>query len=163
MHATDQPSLSSLLGGIIDDIQRLFRQEFALARSEVFNEWNKTKTATTLLAGGGAVLALGAILLAFMVVKLIALALPEWAGFLIVGGVIAILGGFMIHDFRGPDDPPPNSPGAQPNGPFARGGSARGLPGRFHGAFDSNPGSVPLKENLYERTGSALRRATGTH
>jgi hypothetical protein len=88
--------MASLVGGLIDDIQRLVRQEIALARREIHNEWTKTKSAAVLLGGGAGVLALGVVLLAVMFAKLVALVLPEWAGFLIVGGVLAILGGILL-------------------------------------------------------------------
>jgi len=96
IHEADHQSMSALVGGIIDDIQRLFRQEIALARREIQAEWTKTKSAAVLLGGGIAVLALGIVLLGFMFAKLLALVLPEWAGFGIVGGVLIILGGILL-------------------------------------------------------------------
>ena len=37
------PSMSSLLGGIVSDIQALVRQEIALAKTEMLREWEKAK------------------------------------------------------------------------------------------------------------------------
>jgi membrane-bound ClpP family serine protease len=96
VHDTDHQSMSSLVGGIIEDIQRLFRQEIALARREIQAEWAKTKSAAVLLGSGIAVLALGGVLLGVMCAKLLALVLPEWAGFAIAGVVFIILGGILI-------------------------------------------------------------------
>jgi hypothetical protein len=93
---TDHRSMASLVGGLIDDIQRLFRQEIALARREIQNEWTKTKSAAVMLGGGIGVLALGVVLLAVMCAKLLALVLPEWAGFGIVAGVLILLGGIIL-------------------------------------------------------------------
>jgi len=95
-HETDHQTMASLVGGLIDDIQRLFRQEIALAQREIQTEWTKAKSAAAQLGGGIAVLALGGTLLGVMFAKLLALVLPEWAGFGIVGGVLLILGGILF-------------------------------------------------------------------
>src|SRR5215813_13351349 len=46
-----QPSLASLVGGLIEDTQQLIRQEAALARRELQEEWTKTKVGATLFSG----------------------------------------------------------------------------------------------------------------
>jgi hypothetical protein len=94
---TEQQRLSTLVGGIIEDMERLFRQEVALAKREIQDEWDKTKRASVCLIGGVATLGLSAVLLSFMFVKLLALVLPEWAGFLIVGGLIGVVGGILLY------------------------------------------------------------------
>jgi hypothetical protein len=94
---TEQQKLSTLVGGIIEDMERLFRQEVALAKREIQDEWDKTKRASVCLIGGVATLGLSAVLLSFMFVKLLALVLPEWAGFLIVGGLIGVVGGILLY------------------------------------------------------------------
>jgi F0F1-type ATP synthase assembly protein I len=93
------PSLTSLVAGIVDDLQRLIRQELKLAKTEVQQEWEKTKTAAESMAAGVALLGLGAVLLCFMFVYLLARyveAIPLWGWFGIVGGVLAIGGGLLI-------------------------------------------------------------------
>jgi cytochrome c biogenesis protein CcdA len=96
---TEQQRLSTLVGGIIEDMERLFRQEIALAKREIQDEWDKTKRASVCLIGGVATLGLSAVLLSFMLVKLLTevFLFREWAGFLIVGGVIAVAGGILLY------------------------------------------------------------------
>jgi uncharacterized membrane protein YqjE len=91
------PSMSSLLGGIASDIQTLVRQEIALAKTEMLGEWDKAKTAAGSLAAGVAVLAVGVFFLCVTVVCVLAevARLPWWASFLIVGGVLAVLGAVL--------------------------------------------------------------------
>ncbi len=94
--STDQPSLTSLVGGIVQDVQQLVRQEITLARTEVKQEWDKAKTAAGALAAGVALLAVGGILLCFMIVYLIHyFGLPLWGSFGIVGGVLALAGAVL--------------------------------------------------------------------
>jgi protein-S-isoprenylcysteine O-methyltransferase Ste14 len=93
------PSLTSLVGGIVDDLQRLIRQELQLAKTEVQQEWEKAKTAAASMAAGTALLGLAAVLICFMFVYLLAAyvtAIPLWGWFGIVGGLLAIAGGLLI-------------------------------------------------------------------
>jgi hypothetical protein len=100
--ADTSPSMASLLGGIVSDIQTLVRQEVALARTEIQREWEKAKSAAGAMAVGSAVLALGGILLCLMVVYLLheAAGLPLWVSYLIVGGVLALLGAVLFYAGR---------------------------------------------------------------
>jgi hypothetical protein len=93
------PSLTSLVSGIVDDLQRLVRQELKLAKTEVQQEWEKTKTTASEMAAGVALLGLAAVLLCFMFVYLLhyyVTAIPLWGWFGIVGGLLAIGGGLLI-------------------------------------------------------------------
>lgn len=95
--ADANPGIATLVGGLIEDSQRLFRQEVALARREMQEQWDRAKAAGTVLSGGLAVLALGGILLGFMIVKLLELTgLPSWACYAITGGAFAVIGGSMV-------------------------------------------------------------------
>ncbi len=96
------PSMSSLLGGIVGDLQTLIRQEVTLARTEIQKEWEKAKTAAGAMAVGSAILALGGILLCLTVVYALheLAGLPLWASYLIVGGVLALLGGVLFYTGR---------------------------------------------------------------
>ncbi|HOC19169.1 MAG TPA: phage holin family protein [Vicinamibacterales bacterium] len=94
----DQASFASLLSGAINDVRELFRQEVSLARAEIRQEVTNAKSAAVKL-GAAAVTGLFATLL-----LLIALArglsdlfaMPVWAGFTIVGGVLAIAAGVLV-------------------------------------------------------------------
>jgi hypothetical protein len=95
-----QPSVASLVGGILEDGQKLVRQEVALARREVAETCNKAKTGVALLSSALAVCSVAGVLLGFMLVKLLhRFLLPnhEWACFGIVGGVGALLGGTLLY------------------------------------------------------------------
>lgn len=95
-----QPGVASLVGGILGDAQKLFRQEVALAQREVAQAWDKAKTGVALLASALAVCSVAGILLGLMLVKLLQqYLLPnhEWACFGIVGGLVALLGGTLIY------------------------------------------------------------------
>lgn len=100
--AETSPSLTSLLSGIVTDMQTLLRQEVTLARTEIVKEWDKAKTAAGSMAVGAALLALGGILLSLMVVHLIQWATQwhEWICYLIVGGVAALLGAVLFYAGR---------------------------------------------------------------
>jgi hypothetical protein len=99
-HQSDaQPGVASLVGGILEDAQKLVRQEVALARREVAQSWDKAKTGVALLASALAVGLVGGVLLGFMLVKFLQqYLLPnhEWACFAIVGGLVALLGGALV-------------------------------------------------------------------
>lgn len=88
------PSITSLVSGIVEDAQRLIRQEFALAKSEVKEEWSKTKTAAASLSVAVGLAVLGIVLLSLMLVYLLNWltnnAVPLWGCFGIFGGLICL-------------------------------------------------------------------------
>lgn len=94
----DQASLASLLSGAVNDIRELFRQEVSLARAEIRQEVVNVKSAAVKL-GAAAFTGIFAVLL-----LLTALAgglsdvfdMPVWAGFAIVGGLLAIVAGVLV-------------------------------------------------------------------
>jgi hypothetical protein len=94
LHTETEPSLTSLVSGIVNDAQRLIKQEIALARREFVDELNKTKQATASLGIGAALAALGAVLLTLTFVYLLheEAQLRLWLSYLIVGGTLAIGG-----------------------------------------------------------------------
>ncbi|MCI0455759.1 MAG: phage holin family protein [Gemmataceae bacterium] len=98
IHLETPPSMATLVGGIVNDAQQLIRQEMLLARREVQQELDKTKTAAVSFGTAVAVLTLGALLLCFMLVYVLheAAGLPLWGSFAVVGGVFAILGGILL-------------------------------------------------------------------
>jgi drug/metabolite transporter (DMT)-like permease len=92
-----EPSLATLLSGIVGDAQVLVRQEIALARQEVREEITDAKDAGIALAIAGAVLAVGGLLLVVSLAQALAffLSWPVWVGYAVVGAVLAIVGYFM--------------------------------------------------------------------
>jgi hypothetical protein len=96
-------SMSTLVGGILNDAQQLIRQEVALARSEIQDEVAKAKQAALSIVAGAGTLALGGLLLCFMLVHLIhwltnglPSGFPLWICYLIVGGALAATGAFLL-------------------------------------------------------------------
>jgi hypothetical protein len=89
--------IASLVGGLIEDSQRLFKQEVALARHELQEQWDKAKAAGAMLSSGLAVLALAGILFGIMIADLLRLTgLPEWACYAITAGAFALIGGALV-------------------------------------------------------------------
>jgi len=92
------PSVATLMGGVIEDLQQLIRQEATLARRELQDEWTKAKEGGILMGGAIALFALVGVLFGFTLVELVhQYLLPNqlWACFAIVtalfGGAGAIL------------------------------------------------------------------------
>jgi hypothetical protein len=94
LHTETEPSLTSLVSGIVNDAQKLIKQEIALARREFVDELNKTKQATASLGIGAGLAAVGAVLLSLTFVYLLhdEAHLRLWLSYLIVGGILAIGG-----------------------------------------------------------------------
>lgn len=91
-------SVSQLLSGIVGDAQTLVRQEIALARQEVREELGQAKDAGIKLAVAGVILAIGGLLLVLMLAQGLAdlFDWPNWAGYGLVGAVLAIVGGILF-------------------------------------------------------------------
>lgn len=95
---SSEPSLASLLGGIINDAKDLMVQQLKMTKLEVQEDLRKTKTAAISLGIGVGVVALGSILLSLMLVHMLAAvtAIPLWGSYGIVGGVFAAIGGILL-------------------------------------------------------------------
>jgi len=100
INATDSPaSITQLVGGIVTDLQTLLRQELQLAKTEIQQEWDKTKTAAGSMAAGAGLLTVAGLLLSFALVYLLqalASGLPTWACFGIVGVALGLIGGILV-------------------------------------------------------------------
>jgi hypothetical protein len=98
LHLEASPSMASLVGGILDDAQQLIRQEITLARREMQQELDKAKTAAVSFGAAAAVLALGAILLCFMLVYLVheVAGLPLWGSFASLGAGFVVVGSILL-------------------------------------------------------------------
>jgi uncharacterized membrane protein YbhN (UPF0104 family) len=91
---TGEAGVTTLVRGIVDDAQELFRQQIALFKSEFRENMRKAKEASLSLAIGVCVAFFGVMLLLFAIVHLLswALELPLWASFAIVGGLVLLIG-----------------------------------------------------------------------
>jgi drug/metabolite transporter (DMT)-like permease len=96
--ANNGPSTAGLVGGIVSDLQDLVRKEIALARQETLEEIGKLKTAGVALAAAGATLAVGGVLLVLSLAQGLAdlVNWPAWASYVLVGGVLAIVGFILL-------------------------------------------------------------------
>jgi hypothetical protein len=100
-----QTSTSALVGGILDDVQDLVKQQVQLTRKEIELEMHKVAEAAQFFALGGAVLFFGVFMLGLMLVHLVHWAtspagtdpatIPLWGCYAIIGGPLAILGGIL--------------------------------------------------------------------
>lgn len=93
--------LATLVGGIIEDGQKLIREELALARAELQDGWAKASSAGSIIASAAIVLTIGGILLAFGLVYLLQAitSLPLWLDYVIVS--VLLLGGGLLLLSRG--------------------------------------------------------------
>jgi len=108
--------MASLLSGIFNDVQDLFKQQMELFKREVRSDLQKTLTASLMMVAGGVVIVVGTGLLCLMLVYLLHWAfggrpgdgtLPLWAcygivglGFAAVGGVLVLLGRNKFRSFN---------------------------------------------------------------
>jgi len=93
-----EPSVASLLSGIVGDAQTLVRQEIALARQEIRQEISTAKDAGISLGSAALVLVIGGLLLVLALAQGLAylLSWPTWAGYGLVGVVLAITGIILL-------------------------------------------------------------------
>jgi uncharacterized membrane protein len=94
-----QTSVASLVGGLIEDTQRLIRQEVALAKRELEQEWVKARDGAAMILAAQVLFIMVAMLAAFTLVKMLQhFVLPnhEWACFAIVTAGFAVAGGLLM-------------------------------------------------------------------
>jgi F0F1-type ATP synthase assembly protein I len=100
INTADSPtSVTQLVSEIVTDLQTLMRQELLLTKTEVRQEWEKTKTAAGEMAVGASLLTVSGLLLGFALVYLLAYlaaGLPLWACFAIVGVALGLIGGILL-------------------------------------------------------------------
>jgi MFS family permease len=87
-------SLGGLLRGIVTDVRTLIREEIELARVEIREQAGRARAAAVSFAIAAVALACGGFLLLVAVATAIAdlLNWPVWSGFLIVAGLLSIVG-----------------------------------------------------------------------
>jgi hypothetical protein len=96
-------SVTGLVSGIIDDTQRLFKQQAELLKADLRKDIKEAKEAGVAMITAGALLGSGGLLLLFMLVHLLSWAIPQlplWGSFGIVGGVLAAAGGIAFYQGR---------------------------------------------------------------
>ena len=97
-HPTAEPSLVSLVGGIMNDAKDLLVQEWTMTKLEVQEELRKAKSTAIALGIGIGIVAAGGMVLSVMLVQVLAVftELPLWACYGIVGSSLVVLGGVWL-------------------------------------------------------------------
>lgn len=90
-----ETGLGNLIGNLATDIQDLVRGEVRLARAELDEKLDRVITAAIWLIGGALVAFAGLVVVLEGGAAALALVLPAWAAFLIVGVVIIIVGALL--------------------------------------------------------------------
>lgn len=90
-----EPSMTSIVSGIIADFQDLVKQQMDLFKSEVASDLRKTREASAALAIGAGALFIGCALLCVMAAQFLGWLVPScplWVFYLAVGGVVTGVG-----------------------------------------------------------------------
>ena len=92
-------SVGELLGQLSQDLGLLVRQEAQLAKSEAQMKISRLATHLVSLATGGIAALLGALALTAAAILLLVdlVGLDPWLAALVVGGVLGLVGYFMLH------------------------------------------------------------------
>jgi len=91
------PSLGELFGVLLKDTTTLVRQEMTLAKAELGEKAAKIGRNVGLLAAGGAVAYAGMLAVLAAIISLLAHAgMSWWAAALLVGVVVAAVGGILV-------------------------------------------------------------------
>lgn len=92
--SNSEPSVGSLIKGIVHDVEDLTRQQFRLFRKEIKQDVDQAKEGAAFLSGGALILLVGAVLLGIMLAQLLDMAgVPSWAAYGIIGVLAACIGG----------------------------------------------------------------------
>jgi hypothetical protein len=93
----DDRSLGELFSDLAREISTLVRQEATLAKAELGEKASRVGTNLASLAAGGAIAYAGLLaILAAIIVLLAEAGLAWWASALLVGVVVAAIGGFLV-------------------------------------------------------------------
>lgn len=99
LRTSPEPSVTTLVSGIVSDIQELTKQQLALFKHEMASDLRTTKAIALSSGIGLAGLFLGAILLALTLVHLLnfATTIPLWGCYGIVGAAVAAAGAVLLY------------------------------------------------------------------
>lgn len=100
LQTAPEPSVTSLVGGIVNDAQTLMTQQLALFRSEIQQDMSRTWQASCVLACGLGVGMVAGIVLIFAVAHLLHWAWPAlelWGAYGIVGLFVGLVAGLMLY------------------------------------------------------------------
>lgn len=97
--ATPQPSVTHLVSGIIDDAQTLVKQQIAMFKSEVREDFKQSKRAAEFGGLGVVLLTVGALGLVMALAHLLheKFQFAMWASWGITGGLFLVAGGVLAY------------------------------------------------------------------
>lgn len=96
-HDKREQSVGELLGGLYRDTSNILRLEIELAKAEMSRKASRVGKNVGFLAAGGIVAYTGVLAIVAGIIGLLALLVPAWLSALIVGIVIAAVGGALIY------------------------------------------------------------------
>lgn len=96
-----QPGLGALIGSVAKDVQDLVWSEIKLARAEFDQKLHRVIKAAIWLVGGALLAFAGLVVILEGIAAILALVLPTWAAFLIVGVAIVAIGGLFAKSALG--------------------------------------------------------------
>jgi len=96
--ASEGQSVTTLVSGILQDAQELFKQQVALVRAEIKADLKRSVQAAAMLVAGALLLVPAIFLLCNMLVYVLheVAGLSLWASYGIVGGAFAVLGIVLV-------------------------------------------------------------------
>ncbi len=100
LNGSSQPTLTTLVSGIVADVEQLFVQQTQLLRLEVREDLRRARTGAIFLGAGLGVTLVGGLLFCLMPAYLLNWLVPElplWACFGITGFVFLLLGGGAVY------------------------------------------------------------------
>ena len=96
MTTMDDRSLGELFGELSRETSTLVRQEVTLAKAELSQKASKVGVDIGYMAAGGAVAYAGLLALVAAIVLLLGEAIELWLSALIVGVIVAAVGGYLV-------------------------------------------------------------------
>jgi hypothetical protein len=100
IHSPPEPSVTTLVTGILHDAQQLMKQEMDLVRTEIRDDFRKTKEGALTLSIGAGMACIGCAFLCLTGVYLLEWAahpnLPLWACYAIVTGIILVVSAGLL-------------------------------------------------------------------
>jgi len=95
---TNEPSLTSLITGIVGDVQDLLEKQFTLLKTEAKQELKAARNSAIGLGTGSIIAGVGVIFLLLMAAHALAAynVLPLWGAYGVIGGILALIGGGLL-------------------------------------------------------------------
>jgi len=95
LNGSSSPSMTTLMSGILTDVQELLAQQMRLLRLEIREDLHKARTGALFLGAGLGIAAIGGLLLCVTLPLLLTwlTGWPEWVCFCIFGVVFLFVGG----------------------------------------------------------------------